>query len=589
MSTSSNGSVGRATGFGRDPDDSVRQLVIEVEPVSPEAPADHVYDRFTLDKLLHAIPIVDGVEPVGLVTRLRFCPEHAARYGRSESAAPIARYMDPSPLILDESATIGEAAECVLEDGARAVYDGFIVTYQGCYRGVGSGHALLRALTERGQREQHRVTYHDHLTGLPNRPLFDDRLAFAIAAAERARTKVAVLFVDLDQFKAVNDAHGAAVGDELLKRVGSRLRQVVRKGDTIARLGSDEFGIVLPAIRHVEAARHVARKIVESFNPPFHVEGADLCISCTVGIAVFPDDASTARRVMRCADRAAYHAKQVRNTFEWYNEDLAPPESPSVCTYGSLRQAIEQRRLSLVYQPQVDLATGRICGVEALVRWPEEEGPGVPANEIIAVAESSGLIAPLAEWVLTTACQQMRSWHDDGVFVVRMAVNVSGVQLRQHALAAIVERTLHDTGVPPAALELEITESLIMQNEATVLGTVRELKGLGVRLSIDDFGTGYSSLSRLVQLPVDSLKLDRTFVEPLGQDQRATLLAGGVIALAHRLELKVIAEGVETAEQLRTLRAHRCDVMQGYYFSRPVPADRIAAMVGDGLGWGGVE
>jgi EAL domain-containing protein (putative c-di-GMP-specific phosphodiesterase class I) len=326
----------------------------------------------------------------------------------------------------------------------------------------------------------------------------------------------------------------------------------------------------------------VARKVVESFAAPFHVDGSDVPVSCSTGLAVFPDDASSASRLVRCAEQAVKHAKQVRHGGEWHGE-AAASEADGICSYGSLRRAIEDQRLVLVYQPQVDLVTGRICGVEALVRWPEEDGPTVPANEIIAVAESSGLMVPLAEWVLSSACRQMRAWHDEGVFVVRMAVNVSGVQLRQQALTAIVERTLVATGVPPAALELDLAEGVVMQrDDVLVLDALPAFKGLGVRLSIDDFGTGYSCLNRLARLPVDSLKLDRGFVAPLGDDERAVDLASAVIAMAHRLGLKVIAEGVETAEQLRHLRNHRCDVMQGFYFSRPVSPAEVVKLVGRG-------
>jgi diguanylate cyclase (GGDEF)-like protein len=558
-------------------------LAVAVEPVAPDSPAVHLYDRFMLDRRLRAVPVVNGPFPVGLVNRSRFLAAFGGLYRTSTGATQtVEPFMDAAPLRVDEALPLDELADLIVEDGANYIYDGFIVTRRGEYLGVGSGYSLMRALTERRQFHLHHLAYHDGLTDLPNRPLFDDRLAFAIAAAERARGRLAVMFVDLDQFTGINDRHGAAVGDELLKRVGSRLRQAVRRGDTIARLGSDEFGILLPAIAHAEAARLVGRKIVESFDPPFRVDGGDIYLSCSIGISVFPDDGAAARRLMRCAQRAAQHAKQVRNTFEWYREGFGEDEPSSVCTYGTLRKAIEERSLALAYQPQVDLATGRVCGVEALVRWPQADGPTVPANEIIAVAESSGLIVPLAEWVLTTACRQMRAWHDQGVFVVRMAVNVSGVQLRQHGLAAIVERTLEETGVPAAALELELTEGAIAQDEAAVASAIGELKALGVRVSIDDFGTGYSSLGRLVQVPVDSLKLDRAFVTPLGSDERAALLAAAVIAMAHRLGLKVIAEGVETAEQLGVLRAQGCDVVQGFYFSRPVPADELAALVIDG-------
>jgi diguanylate cyclase (GGDEF)-like protein len=436
---------------------------------------------------------------------------------------------------------------------------------------------LVSAPIPRADDGRDLVAFHDPLTGLPNRALFEDRLSYAIAAAERTRGRLAVIAVDLDEFGALNAAKGRSTGDELLKRVGSRLRQAVRKGDTVARLGGDDFGIILPNVPHVEAARLVARKIVDSLGQPFHFDGSDLVTSCSTGVAVFPDDASSLNRLVRCASQAVMHARAVRD-HEGQCGESAPAEAEGICSYSTLRRAIEQQRLSLVYQPQVDLATGRICGVEALVRWPEHEGPAVPANEIIAVAESSGLIVLLAEWVLTSACRQMRAWHDEGVFVVRMAVNVSGAQLRQHKLTSIVERTLAETGLPPVSLELELAESLAVEQEGLVLDTMQSLKALGVRLALDDFGMGLSRLGSLARLPLDSLKLDRTFVAPIGQDARASALAGAAIGLAHGLGLKVIAEGVETSDQLRCLRSHRCDVMQGFYFSRPTRPDDVTRL-----------
>jgi diguanylate cyclase (GGDEF)-like protein len=568
-------------------EDSIGRLVTEVEPVALHAPADHVYDRFTLDRRLHAIPVVDGVEPVGLVARYRFCGEHAARYGRGGPSAPIANFMERAPLVVDESWSVDELASAVLEDGGRSLSDGFIVTRDGCYRGVGTGLGLLRALAERAHGQSHTGSHLDAVTGLPGPRLFDDRLATALAAAERARGRLAVLLLELDRDDAApGDGREDAAANALLIEAAGRLQLEVRKSDTVARLGGETFGILLPSVPHAEAARHVARKLHESLVPPCDAGGAGVSLSISIGVAVFPDDASSARRLMQCAERAVRQAKLMRGSVALNGESATFDEAPNVCTYGSLRSAIEQRRLSLAYQPQLDLTTGRICGVEALLRWPDRVGVSVPANEIIAVAETSGLIVPLAEWVLATACQQMRAWHEAGVLVVRLAVNVSGVQLRQHALPAIVERTLRETGVPPPALEIELSERVLLDASPAVTDALRALAAARVRISMDDFGTGALPIAQLARLPVDSIKLDRAFVAQVGTDERATAASAAAIAMAHALRLAVIAEGVETAEQLRALRAQRCDVMQGYYFSRPVPADFISTMVRAG---GGME
>lgn len=574
--------------FAPDPDapedGSVRQLLVRVDPARPETLCGHVYDRLYLDRRIHSLPVVDATgRPVGLVNRDRFMECFEGRGAREvPPERPILEYLRVAPLVVDDETTLDEVAELLVEEGGAHIHDGFVITRGGVYAGVGTGYSLVGALTRRRQRQRHHATYHDEVTGLANLQLFEDRLAFALASGERSRARVGVLHVEMERLSALTDDQRHPASEEWLKQLGARLRDVVRKGDTVARLSADAFGIILPSIPHVEGARTVARKVVGALEAPLDVGGQQLALASSVGVSVFPEDGTSVSRLMRCAERAAAHARQMRYAYLWCGPGGEALADESVCSYGSLREAIEQRQLTLVYQPQVDLATGRICGVEALVRWPQAGGASVPANDIIAVAESSGLMVPLAEWVLRTACQQMRAWHEAGVFVVRMAVNVSGVQLRQHALPAIVQRTLRETGVPPAALELELAEDVVMEASPATTGALEALKALGVRISVDGFGAGLSSVARLASLPVDSLKLDRAFIAALGERPRAEVVARTVMAMARAMRLKVIAEGVETAEQLRWLRSQGCDVMQGFYVSRPVDPNTLAELVRSG-------
>jgi diguanylate cyclase (GGDEF)-like protein len=563
-------------------DDTVGQLLVRVEPARPETPCGHVYDRLFLDRRIHALPVVTGVgQPVGLVRREQFMRAYERRNATEWPASrPIAEYLRHPPLVVDEETTLDAVAELVVEEGGTHILDGVAITRNGVYAGTATGYALVRALVHRRQHQRHHAASHDEVTGLANRGLFEDHLAFALASADRSRARVGVLHVELERLPASPGDRSAM--DGIAQQVAGRLRAAVRKGDTVARLGATSFGIVLPSLPHAEAAQTVARKIVEALDAPLDPAGDPVNPGCSVGLSLSPDDGTAVARLMRGAEGAAAHARQMRYAYLWCGSDRDGNADEGVCSYASLREAIEQRQLALVYQPQVDLVTGRICGVEALVRWPQAGGASVPANEIIAVAEHSGLMVPLAEWVLTTACQQMRAWHEAGALVVRVAVNVSGVQLRQHALPAIVERTLKETGLPPAALEVELSERVLLDASPATTSALQALATLGVRVSMDDFGLSPLSVPQLARLPIDSIKLDRALVSPLGTDERAAVASAAVIAMAHTLRLEVIAEGVETAEQLHTLRAQRCDVMQGFYFSRPVGPSAVAQLIRDG-------
>jgi diguanylate cyclase (GGDEF)-like protein len=566
--------------------DAIRTLAIDIEPLGPEATGDEIHERFVASARLHAIPIVrDDHVPIGLVNRYRFLEVISRRYGRDLlGRKPATHFMEPSPLIVDEGLSLGDLSHIIVEDAARYIYDGFIITRLGRYAGMGTGYSLIRALTERKQAHLYHLAHHDVLTGLANRYHFDEVLAHALATAELSDTQVGLLYVDLDRFKAVNDTFGHTVGDLLLKAVADRMKTCVRAGDTVTRLSGDEFAVILPGLSGPESALAIARTLVDTIAEAFFLEGYELRVSCSLGLALYPQHGLGPAKLLNAADAAAYHAKQIRNTYQIYTPDMSETTTaPAVCTHGTLRKAIEGDQLSVYYQPKLDLRSGRICGMEALVRWPHPTEGLIAAGDIVHVAEDTGLVVPLTEWVLRTACLQAIAWQplidETGQRPMRLAINVSGVQFKQNTLVALVRRVLDATGLPPASLEIELTESVVMHHAPSAMATLRALKALDIRVAIDDFGTGYSSLSYLQRLPVDALKIDRSFVHHIERSRKGSALTKAMITMAHSLELRVIAEGVETIGQLEFLRRHGCDEGQGYVFSAAVPADEATRLL----------
>ena len=413
----------------------------------------------------------------------------------------------------------------------------------------------------------------DGLTGLPNRNLLGDRIRQAMLMSLRSRQEVAVLVLDLDNFKLINDTMGHEEGDALLKMVAERLRGCVRGGDTVAHQGGDEFTIVISADALTENAALIAGKILETLARPFAVNGSALVITGSIGISVFPKDGDDVQLLVRNAETAMYRAKeQGRNTCQFYTAEMNARSEVRVALEHELRQALERAEFLVYYQPKVSLRTGRVTGMEALVRWQSPDRGMVGPDTFIPLAEETGLIVPLGAWVLRTVCAQNRAWQDAGLPALTVAVNLSPRQFRQQDIAALIEDALTGAGLDPRFLELEITESMVMRDANRVAALLGDLKRLGVALSMDDFGTGYSSLSYLKRFPFDKLKIDKSFVCDITRDPDNAAIAKAIIAMAHSLHLKVIAEGVETQGQLEYLRSHGCDEMQGYYFSRPVPA-----------------
>jgi diguanylate cyclase (GGDEF)-like protein len=413
---------------------------------------------------------------------------------------------------------------------------------------------------------------HDALTELPNRTLFNDRTLHALAMARRTGQRVAVLFLDLDHFKIINDSLGHALGDAMLRGMGSRLRTLMREGDTVARLGGDEFGILLVDIKRAEDVVSIARKLLDAFSEPFAVNGHKLFVTMSIGASLYPSDGQDVDTLLKNADTALFRVKeQGRNGFQFYTQDMSLRAQQRLELETALRLALQRREFELHYQPRMDLRSGAVSGVEALIRWHPLDRGWVSAERIISSAEESGLILPLGEWVLQTACAQNKRWQEGGLPWMQVAVNVSGRQFWQGDICHMVERVLKETELSARDLELEVTESVIMRDAPEISRTLSHLKSSGVTISIDDFGTGYSSLSYLRRLPVDKLKIDQSFVRDITRNSDGAKLVEELINLAHALRLTVTAEGVETEEEFGFLSSHGCDEVQGYYVSEPLP------------------
>jgi len=422
---------------------------------------------------------------------------------------------------------------------------------------------------------------HDALTSLPNRSLLQDRLSQAIAYANRTEGQVAVLLIDLDRFKNINDSLGHDAGDAIIMEIGRRLSVNVRDGDTVARLGGDEFVVVLADVERVETIATLAQQVLESLAQPMTIQGHEFFPAGSIGISLYPKDGQDAQALLKNADTAMYRAKDAgRNNFQFYAQDMNSRALDRLKLEGGLRRALSRQEFVLHYQPQMDLATGAIVGLEALIRWQPPGLETVYPGDFIPIAEETGLIVAIGEWVLRTACAQHVAWDEAATFPhTRIAVNLSARQFKQQDIVKMVSRVLHETGCHATCLELEITESIIMENPEMAAETLHKLSDMGVHLSIDDFGTGYSSLSYLKRFPINTLKIDRSFVRDITTDSDDAAIAKAVIALAHSMKLKVIAEGVETVEQLDFLRAQRCDQIQGYYLSRPLAAAEMETLL----------
>src|SRR6267154_2886600 len=496
--------------------------------------------------------------------------------------------VNPMAIAMRQNKTVGLSGSCVLirrdgiesaiEDSAAPIHD---------RRGQVTGAVMVFHDVTHAREMSQRMSYlahHDYLTGLPNRLLLDDRLAQAMAAARRQRQQMAVLFVDVDRFKHINDSLGHAIGDQLLLSVAGRLVASVRASDTVSRQGGDEFVILLSSIAHAEDAALSAYKILAALGMPHHVEEHDLQITVSMGIGIYPEDGSDAVTLVKNADIAMLNAKNNgRNNYQFFKPDMNEHALERQSLESGLRHALDRREFELYFQPKMDLETEAITGAEALIRWRQPEQGIVLPEKFIPIAEQCGYIVPIGRWVLHEACRQTKSWLDADLAPVSVAINISAVELRSKGFVQGVRAVLHETGLDARFLEFELTETALMQDPKSTIAVLHALKDMGVRLTLDDFGTGYSSLCYLKRFPIDALKIDKSFVRGLCTNAGDASIVSAVINMGKSFGLKVIAEGVETRAQFLRLKAQRCAEGQGHYFQAPVAAHEFAKLLGSDL------
>ena len=469
----------------------------------------------------------------------------------------------------------------------QAVTDDHILMLQQANAHLVTATIEAHKLTEQVQAAKdnlEHLVHHDVLTDLPNRALLQDRLGQAIELARRQGRRLAVMFMDLDQFKHINDALGHAVGDQLLQSVAQRLIGGVRHSDTVSRQGGDEFVLLLPYIEHAEDAMLSAQKVLAALAPPHHIDGHELHIGASIGISIYPEDGQDAETLIKCADSAMYHAKENgRDNYKFFEQSMNVRAVERQSIEASLRRALERQEFVLHYQPKINLLSGMIVGIEALVRWQHPQRGLLEPAQFVPIAEDSGLILPIGRWVLREACLQARAWQDAGLPPITVAVNTSALEFRAKDFLENVRVTLEESRLEPRYLELELTESVLMRDAEATGSVLHALADLGIKLAVDDFGTGYSSLSYLRQFPIDTLKIDRSFVSRMSHNLDDAAIVSAVISMAKALRLRVIAEGVETAEQLAFLLAKHCDEGQGYFFGRPMAAAALASLLQTGV------
>ena len=561
---------------------AVGRLASPVTALPPDTDCERVRAAFLNDSDLFALPIVDRTgKPIGLVNRFKFLERLASPFGRGQVAKkPVSAFMEANPLVVDFQTSVDELGIRLLDDGHRHVLDGFIVTKSGKYAGLGTGLDIVRALTERRQKELQRQALHDMLTGLPNRAWFEEALVHALTTAEDK--SVALLFVDLDRFKQINDTYGYQFGDRALCALSQRMRGAVRPSDMVARLSGDEFAVIVPCLTSVAEADAVARGLLASCRVPLSVDGHAVVISCSIGVALYPQHADNKECLLRAADAAQYSAKELRNTWRRYTPDLQA-SNPPLPSLGALRRALETETLDVHYQPVFDLPEMRVHGVEALVRW-THDGVAVPATEVVRLAEDSGLTVALTEFIMRTAMRQMSTWDCvTGQTSLKLAVNVSAAQIHDGGLVATIDRLSRQTGFDPRRLDIELTERAAVRASASAHATLHALRARGVTLTLDDFGTGYSALSRLDRLPIDVVKIDKSFLEPVSEGGDS-VIARAIIGMARAVGMRTVGEGVETERQLEFLKRERCDSAQGFLLARPMAAGDLARLLTANVG-----
>ncbi|MBS3935919.1 MAG: EAL domain-containing protein [Sulfuritalea sp.] len=563
---------------------TVRLLLRLLPPAGVGDDCNALLGRFLEDAETYALPVVDADQrPVALVDRKNFVEFFSKPYCRELFGRRRIRdlldhhlFQDEAPIIVEESCNVEDVANIIIHAGMQHMATGFIICRAGHYLGIANGRDLLNVITQHNQAKLYYHAHYDSLTGLPNRVLFSDRLAQACREADRSGRRVALLFIDVDRFKGINDSFGHNFGDAVLREVAHRIKQLSRCADTTARLGGDEFVILMEDVESEEHVDALAQRVVIAMQEPVEVLGHTLVVTISVGSAIYPTDDAAPSPLLAKADAAMYSAKATgRNTFRKYSSDTAIYDPESKLLENDLRRAIENDELTLHFQPQVELASGRLCGVETLVRWRHPERGLVSPGQFIPVAEQSGLIVPLGAWVLRNALGHFCTCQNPGLSALRVSVNISPLQFQQPDFPEFVRACLAEVCFDPQRLELELTETLLMRDVRGVMDTLMEIRRLGVKLAIDDFGTGFSSLSYLSRFPIDRLKIDQSFVRDIRHSSSNTSIVRAIVALARSLSLDIVAEGIETVEEKSLLEELDCSKGQGFLFARPMPAEQL--------------
>jgi len=558
-----------------DDQPNVSVLMRNVPPVSDTMQCLAVLELFQSNTEIFAMPIVDAENvPVGIVDRHTFVEGFIKPYTREiHGKKKITEFMLDDPIVVDMSTSIDDVSRMIIDAGMQHMVSGFIVTEAGLYVGIANGHDLLNEITQRKQANLFYLAHFDQLTKLPNRVLFMDRLTMALIEAKRKKIRVGLLFIDLDNFKHFNDSMGHSFGDLLLISVANRLASCARENDTVARLSGDEFTIILEDVSETDHLNSLCERIVDEMKLPLEIMGRSVYISASIGSAVHPDDDEDPNGLLLKADAAMYEAKRSgRNTYRHYEPGMHVYSFDRMTLETDLRLAVEKNEFELLYQPQVAVDSGKVVGKEALIRWNHPQRGVLTPIHFIEIAEETGLIVSIGKWVIEEACRQHQEWVKSGLEPLRISVNISAMQFYQKDFCEMIRSILKDTGMPPSCLELELTESMFMQDVEAVIKTLQDLHDLGVKLAIDDFGTGYSNLSYLRRFPIDRLKVDQSFIRGIENEPVNMEIVRTIAALAKSMSLELVAEGVETEIEMEMAESTGCGFVQGYKFSKPLSA-----------------
>ncbi|NGX16270.1 EAL domain-containing protein [Wenzhouxiangella sp. XN24] len=546
--------------------------------VDPDRVASEVLDLFLADHDLRVIPVIDQGRPVGLVNRQSMVemfsrPFRRDLFGRRE----IRHLMDPDPIIVHATTDIDDLAQTLVAAGLQQMLDGFLVVgADGSYAGIGNAQTLLSEMTKRKEAHLYQMAHYDALTGLPNRILFRDRLTMALEQASRSLAQVAVVFLDIDHFKRINDTLGHPAGDDLLRTIAHRLQSSVRGCDTLARMGGDEFTLVLTGLTGSTDAAVVIRKLRARLSEPMALAGRQTMVTASIGIAMYPGDGREMDDLVRKADIALYASKQAgRDTYHFFDKTHQRFDDSRLYLEEELRVAISQHRVQPVFQALVSASDGRVVGMEALARWRHPEMGMIPPSTFVTLAEDAGLIRALG--LSMNRAASLAAANDPDTAGLRLSLNVSALEIRADDFVSNLLQQLEEVGLPPAQVQLELTERLFLDPSQKLLAKLEELRGKGIKIAIDDFGIGATSLHLLHKLPIDVLKIDRVFIHGLEEDDRIGTLVRAIIEMGHSLGLEIVAEGVETATQAQRLRGYGCDYLQGYLFCKPMAPPRFRA------------